>query len=317
MMNIPFDSEQCVAIADESMELVSYHALLASSQLAEERGTYATYAGSKWDRGILPVDTLDLLEQERGEKIDVPREEKMDWRTVRECIRRFGMRNSNCMAIAPTATIGNISGAIASIEPIYKNIYVKSNMSGDFAVMNPYLVEDLKALKLWDYEMLGKIKYHDGSIQEIHEIPEDVRRKYKEVFEIEPQWLIKAAAHRGKWIDQSQSLNIFFKGSSGKVLNDAYLYAWSLGLKGTYYLRTLAASQVEKSTVNTTEFGSTHTRDSAVIRAREAGVTQQQESSPAPTTVIEETAQTTVVVAVETGEVPLCKIDDPSCESCQ
>lgn len=320
MMNIPFDCEQCVAIADESMELVSYHALLASSQLAEERGTYATYAGSKWDRGILPVDTLDLLEQERGEKIDVPRDEKMDWRTVRECIRRFGMRNSNCMAIAPTATIGNISGAIASIEPIYKNIYVKSNMSGDFAVMNPYLVEDLKSLKLWDYEMLGKIKYHDGSIQEIHEIPEDIRRKYKEVFEIEPQWLIKAAAHRGKWIDQSQSLNIFFKGSSGKVLNDAYLYAWSLGLKGTYYLRTLAASQVEKSTVNTTEFGSTHTRDSAVIHAREAVVTQQQESTPAPTTVAvagQEAVQTTVVVTTETVEVPLCKIDDPSCESCQ
>ncbi|MDP2630633.1 MAG: ribonucleoside-diphosphate reductase subunit alpha [Candidatus Uhrbacteria bacterium] len=318
MMNVPFDSERCVAIADESMELVSYHALLASSQLAEERGVYATYAGSKWDRGILPVDTLDLLEQERGEKIDVSREEKMDWRTVRECIRRFGMRNSNCMAIAPTATIGNISGAIPSIEPIYKNIYVKSNMSGDFAVMNPYLVEDLKALKLWDYEMLGKIKYHDGSIQEIHEIPEDVRRKYKEVFEIEPQWLIKAAAHRGKWIDQSQSLNIFFKGSSGKVLNDAYLYAWSLGLKGTYYLRTLAASQVEKSTVNTTEFGTTHTRDSAVIRTREAAATQQQEPpAPIAPTPVQEIVQTTVIVATEALEVPLCKIDDPSCESCQ
>ncbi len=326
MMNIPFDSEACVALSDESMELVAHAAILASTELAQERGTYETYAGSKWARGIFPVDTLDLLEKERGEKIDVPREGKLDWRGVREAVRQHGMRNSNCLAIAPTATIGNISGSTPSIEPIYKNIYVKSNMSGDFAVMNPYLVEDLKNLKLWDYEMLGKVKYHDGSIQEIHEIPEDVRRKYKEIFEIEPQWLIRAAAYRGKWIDQSQSLNIFFRGSSGKILNDAYLYAWSLGLKSTYYLRTLAASQVEKSTVNTTEFGSTHTREGGGVRSRETGVVtesvssvdvavgeSQSEEALAPETVTVQTA----VLTESTGELQLCKIDDPDCESCQ
>ena len=241
LMDIRFDSPQCVQFADESMEAVSYYAIFASSKLAQERGTYQTYVGSKWDRGIFPVDTLDLLEKERGEKIDIPREGKMDWRAVRESVRQFGMRNSNCLAIAPTATIGNISGATFSIEPCYKNIYVKSNMSGDFIIINPYLVEELKKENLWDYEMLGKIKYHDGSIQEIHEIPDTIRGKYKEVFEIDPTWLIRAAAHRGKWIDQSQSLNIFYRGTSGKVLNDVYLLAWSLGLKTTYYLRTLAA----------------------------------------------------------------------------
>lgn len=312
MMNIPFDSQECVAFSDESMELVAHAAIFASTELAQERGTYETYAGSKWDRGILPVDTLDLLEKERGEAIDVPRIGKLDWRGVREAIRQHGMRNSNCLAIAPTATIGNISGSTPSIEPLYKNIYVKSNMSGDFAVMNPYLVEDLKRLKLWDYEMLGKIKYHDGSIQEIHEIPEDVRRKYKEVFEIEPQWLITAAAYRGKWIDQSQSLNVFFRGTSGKVLNDAYMLAWSLGLKGTYYLRTLAASQVEKSTVNTTEFGTTHDRKNDIVEKFQraaSSVSEQHEGAPASDPAPAE--DRTVV------EIPLCKIEDPDCESCQ
>lgn len=327
MMNIPFDSEACVALSDESMELVAHAAILASTELAQERGTYETYAGSKWARGIFPVDTLDLLEKERGEKIDVPREGKLDWRGVREAVRQHGMRNSNCLAIAPTATIGNISGSTPSIEPIYKNIYVKSNMSGDFAVMNPYLVEDLKELKLWDYEMLGKVKYHDGSIQEIHEIPEDVRRKYKEIFEIEPQWLIRAAAYRGKWIDQSQSLNIFFRGSSGKILNDAYLYAWSLGLKSTYYLRTLAASQVEKSTVNTTEFGSTHTREGGGVRTRETVVVTETVSSSGSAAGEGQTAETVLasemvavhaaVLTENTSELQLCKIDDPDCESCQ
>ena len=338
MMNVPFDSQECMALSDESMELVAHCAILASTELAKERGTYETYAGSKWDRGILPVDTLDLLEKERGEKIDVPREGKLDWRPVREAIREFGMRNSNCLAIAPTATIGNISGSTPSIEPIYKNIYVKSNMSGDFAVMNPYLVEDLKRLKLWDYEMLGKIKYHDGSIQEIHEIPEDVRRKYKEVFEIEPQWLIHAAAYRGKWIDQSQSLNVFFRGTSGKILNDTYMLAWSLGLKGTYYLRTLAASQVEKSTVNTTQFGATHNRNNndIVEKFQKAAAAQSAapavESVPPPPPapaedrVAVETFEVTSVVMSEVAvsdtppsqpEIPLCKIEDPDCESCQ
>ncbi|MBI4253320.1 ribonucleoside-diphosphate reductase subunit alpha [Candidatus Uhrbacteria bacterium] len=326
-MNIPFDSQECLALSDESMELVAHATILASTELANERGTYETYAGSKWDRGILPVDTLDLLEKERGEAIDVPREGRLDWRGVREAVRQHGMRNSNCLAIAPTATIGNISGSTPSIEPIYKNIYVKSNMSGDFAVMNHYLVEDLKKLKLWDYEMLGKIKYHDGSIQEIHEIPKDVRRKYKEVFEIEPQWLIYAAAYRGKWIDQSQSLNIFFRGTSGKVLNDTYMLAWSLGLKGTYYLRTLAASQVEKSTVNTTQFGATHNRKSDIVekfqRAASGASEQEQNANTSNIQPVEDRAvvtvsetSTTVVVATQ-PEIPLCKIADPDCESCQ
>ncbi|MEK7123217.1 MAG: ribonucleoside-diphosphate reductase subunit alpha, partial [Patescibacteria group bacterium] len=265
-------------------------------------------------RGLLPIDTLALLEQERGGYLDVDRSAKMDWTPIRQELKKYGIRNSLVMAIAPTATIANIVGVTASIEPIYKNIYVKSNMSGDFAVMNPYLVEELKTLKLWDYEMLGKIKYHDGSIQEIHEIPEDVRRKYKEVFEIEPQWLIHAAAYRGKWIDQSQSLNVFFRGTSGKILNDTYMLAWSLGLKGTYYLRTLAASQVEKSTVNTTQFGATHNRNNNDI------VEKFQKAAAAQSVASAEDAPSAPLAAPPEDSmpaIPLCKIEDPDCESCQ
>ncbi len=263
MQNIDFASEEAVAFADESMEMISYHAILASSELAKERGTYKTYKGSKWDRNIFPVDTLDILERERGIKLDISRKGKLDWKPVRDSVKKYGMRNSNVMAIAPTASIANVAGCTPCIEPIYKNLYVKSNMSGDFTVLNGYLIDDLKACGLWDQAMLNKIKYYDGSIQQIAEIPAEIRAKYKEVFEIEPEWLIKAAAYRGKWIDQSQSLNIFMRGVSGKKLSDAYVYAWKMGLKTTYYLRTLAASQVEKSTVNTTEFGATHKRDFA------------------------------------------------------
>lgn len=265
LMDINFDSEACVQFADESMEMISFYAIGASAKLAHERGAYASYKGSKWDRGILPQDTLQLLEAERGEAISVSRESRMNWDEVRALVRQYGMRNSNCLAIAPTATISNIAGSSPSIEPIYKNLYVKSNMSGDFIVINPYLVEDLKKLNLWDYEMLGKIKYRDGSIAEVAEIPQHLKDKYKEVFEIDPKWLIRAAAHRGKWIDQSQSLNIFFRGSSGKVVSDIYMYAWEMGLKTTYYLRTLAASQVEKATINQAEFGTTHTRRQATL----------------------------------------------------
>jgi len=307
-MNVNFDSEAAVEFADSSMEGVSYYALLASANLAKERGTYESYKGSKWDRNILPIDTLDLLETERGMKIDVPRTARLDWSVVREAIRQYGMRNSNCLAVAPTATTSNIVGSIPSIEPIYKNIYVKSNQGGDFIVLNPYLVEELKKLNLWDYEMVGKIKYNDGSIQNISEIPENIRAKYKEVFEIDPRWLIKSAAYRGKWIDQSQSLNIFFQGTSGKQLSEVYLYAWQLGLKTTYYLRTLAASQVEKSTVDTAQFGSTHTRKQADSAKIEAGAPM---SAPAPV------PEKKIVSAPPTGEVKLCRIDDPTCESCQ
>ncbi|MFO0704568.1 MAG: ribonucleoside-diphosphate reductase subunit alpha [Candidatus Andersenbacteria bacterium] len=262
-LNINFDTEAGVEFSDRAQEVVSYYAILASAHLAREKGAYQSYRGSKWDRGLFPQDTLDLLEQERGERIDIPRGGQLDWAPVREAVKQYGMRNSNCLAIAPTATISNIAGSYPSIEPIYKNIYVKANQAGDFTVVNPYLVEDLKKLGLWDYEMLGKIKYNDGSVQQIQEIPAELRDKYKEVFEISTRWLMLAAARRGKWIDQSQSLNIFFHGSSGRDLSEFYQYGWSLGLKTTYYLRTMAASQVEKSTVNASTFGSTHKRENA------------------------------------------------------
>ena len=261
MLGINFDSSEAVAFADESMEVVAYNTLLGSSELAKERGTYSTYKGSKWDRGILPQDTLDLLEKERGEKILVPRSEKLDWTVIRAHIKEYGMRNSNTMAIAPTASTANLVGCIPCVEPIYKNIYVKSNKEGDFVVVNKYLIEDLKKNNLWSKDMLNKIKYYDGSIQQIEEIPHVLKMKYKEVFEIDSKWLIDAAAVRGKWIDQSQSLNIFFRSTSGRDLSKVYFYAWEMGLKTTYYLRTLGASQVEKSTVSVAEFGSTHKRD--------------------------------------------------------
>ncbi len=261
MMDINFDSDAAVSFADESMELISYHAILASSELARERGAYTSYKGSKWDRNIFPVDTIDLLEKNRGIDIPVSKAGKLDWTPVRASVKQFGMRNSNCMAMAPTATISNIVGSVPCIEPIYKNIYVKSNMNGEFIIVNPYLVADLKALNLWDFEMIGQLKYNDGSVKDIPSVPAHLKDKYKEVFQIDPSWLLKSAAHRGKWVDQSQSLNIYFAGTSGRELANVYEYAWSLGLKTTYYLRSLGASQVEKSTVNASEFGSTHKRD--------------------------------------------------------
>ncbi len=263
MMGINFDTEDAVKFADESMELISYHAILASSELARERGAYESFKGSKWDRNIFPVDTLELLEKSRGKEIPVSKAGKLDWTPVRTFVKQFGMRNSNCMAMAPTATISNIVGSVPTIEPIYKNIYVKSNMNGEFIIVNPYLVNDLKALNLWDFEMIGLLKYNDGSVKDIPAIPPALKDKYKEVFQIDPSWLIKSAAHRGKWIDQSQSLNIYFAGTSGKELANIYEYAWNLGLKTTYYLRSLGASQVEKSTVNASEFGSTHKREAS------------------------------------------------------
>lgn len=261
-LGLNFDSDEAVRFSDESMEVIAYHAILSSALLAKERGTYETYKGSKWSRGILPQDTLALLEQERGTSIDVPRHETLDWRLVREAVRTWGMRNSNTMANAPTATTANIAGCYPTIEPIYKNLYVKSNMAGDFMVVNEYLVEDLKRLGLWNMDMLEKIKFYDGSVQAILEIPPAIREKYKEVFEIDAQWLIKAAAYRGRWIDQSQSLNIFYSGTSGKVLSEIYQYAWMLGLKTTYYLRTMGASRIEKSTVDMAKFGGTSKSDS-------------------------------------------------------
>lgn len=293
-LGLNFDSDEAVRFSDESMETIAYHAILSSSLLAKERGTYETYKGSKWDRGILPQDTLTLLETERDMRIDVPRHETLNWGLVRETVRKYGMRNSNTMANAPTATTANIAGCYPTIEPIYKNLYVKSNMAGDFMVINEYLVEELKTLGLWSEDMLERIKYHDGSIQQIQEIPPAVREKYKEVFEIEPQWLIKAAAYRGRWIDQSQSLNIFYGGTSGKVLSEIYQYAWSLGLKTTYYLRTLGASRIEKSTVNLAKFGGTSQSDA---RGESSG------QPVASTVVIEETV--TVAAATDRAPAPM------------
>ena len=269
MLDINFDSPKAVEFADESMELISYHAILGSSKLAKERGAYKSFKGSKWERGIFPADTVDLLEKERGRKIDVKRGGKLDWKYAKSHVKKHGMRNSNTMAIAPTASISNIAGCYPCIEPIYKNLYVKSNMSGDFTVINSYLIEDLKKLNMWNDTMVKKIKFHDGSIQKITEIPEKLRNKYKEVFEINPLTLVKVTAHRGKWIDQSQSFNIFVHGVSGKQLSDIYMAAWEQGLKTTYYLRSLAISQVEKSTVDTAEFGATHKRESATAGVEE------------------------------------------------
>lgn len=297
-LDINFDSDEAVRFSDESMETIAYHAILSSSLLAKERGTYESYKGSKWDRGILPQDTIALLERERGSQIDIPRHETLDWRLVRETVRKHGMRNSNCMANAPTATTANIAGCYPTIEPIYKNLYVKSNMAGDFMVINEYLVEDLKNLGLWNEEILEKLKYHDGSVQEILEIPETVRTKYKEVFEIEPFWLIKAAAYRGRWIDQSQSLNIFYSGVSGRELSNIYQYAWSLGLKTTYYLRTMGASRIEKSTINLSKFGATSKSDLPAHLSAQAEEGTLSEPVPSPVSLIGE-----VAAAIETKQV--------------
>lgn len=249
-LDIPFESEKAVEFADFSMEFISYHAILTSSRLAQERGPYETFRGSKWDRGIFPIDTLSLLENERGEEIPVSRVSRMDWTPVRESVKRYGMRNSNCLACAPTATIANIAGCFPSIEPIYKNMYVKSNMSGEFTITNHYLIEDLKRLGLWNEDMLEALKQNDGSISTIASIPPELKEKYKEVFDIDPYWLIKIAAHRGKWIDQSQSFNIFIQTTSGKKISDIYINAWRMGLKTTYYLRSMGATGIEKSSVD-------------------------------------------------------------------
>ena len=301
MMDINFDSDEAVAFADESMELISYHAILSSSLLAREKGAYSTYKGSKWDRNLFPVDTIGLLEKARGVEIPVSKSGKLDWTPVRASVKQFGMRNSNCMAMAPTATISNIVGSIPCIEPIYKNIYVKSNMNGEFIIVNPYLVNDLKALNLWDFEMIGLLKYNDGSVKDISSVPAHLKDKYKEVFQIDPSWIIKSAAHRGKWVDQSQSLNIYFAGTSGRELANIYEYAWSLGLKTTYYLRSLGASQVEKSTVNASEFGSTHKRDAGADTQSTSVVSDMAASSRVSSVLTSAVAATVTGVVASTA----------------
>jgi len=246
-LDIDFASEANIRFADRSMELVSYYAFSASADLAKERGVYESYAGSKWSRGLLPIDTLEILEQERGIKLSVDKNSSLDWESLRQKIKLQGMRNSNCLAVAPTATISNIVGVVPCVEPIFKNIYSKENMSGSFLVINKYLVDDLIALGIWNQSLLNQIKYNNGSIAKIETIPANIRNKYKETFEIEPDWIVRAAAYRGKWIDQSASTNIFISASSGQALSDLYIDAWKTGLKTTYYLRTLAASQISKT----------------------------------------------------------------------
>ncbi len=341
-LGINFDSEEGIEFADKSMEVVSYYAIESSSALAAERGVYETYRGSKWDRGIFPVDTIALLEKERGLPISVDVSSTMDWSSLKDRVKKQGIRNSNCMAIAPTATISNIAGCTPTIEPIYKNIFVKANQAGDFTVVNPYLVAELKGLKLWDTEMLGKLKYNDGSIAKINEIPEEIKQRYKEVFEIGSEWIIRAAARRGKWIDQSQSLNIFYNGKSGGELSNIYLRAWDMGLKTTYYLRSLGVSQVEKSTVKIAEHGVTHTRDVVGAKteaskktgvlslngtAKDMSKLRNTTQNPNTQTLSAGGAMNALIspkiapkirtVVPQQAEPRLCKIEDPECEACE
>ncbi|GAA0524479.1 ribonucleoside-diphosphate reductase [Saccharopolyspora subtropica] len=250
---IPAASAAAVEFADRSMELISYHAIGASSELAAERGRYESYEGSLWSRGILPIDSLRLLADARDGDVDLDYSSTLDWDALRARVRRDGMRNSNVMAIAPTATIANICGVNQSVEPVYRNLYVKSNMSGDFTVINPYLVADLKAAGLWDAEMVAELKFHDGSLQPIDRIPQHLKELYATAFEIEPRWLVEAAARRQKWIDQAQSLNLYVSRPSGRTLDELYRLAWRKGLKTTYYLRSTSATHVEKSTLRGTD----------------------------------------------------------------
>lgn len=265
LQRLGFNDAAAESFADQAMELVSFYTVLASSKLAKERGAYESYPGSKWDRGILPQDTLEILEAERGRLLDVQKGGRLDWGPVREHIERHGMRNSNTMAVAPTATISNIAGVYPCIEPAYKNLYVKSNMCGEFTLVNRYLAAELKKHGLWTPRMRELLKYHDGSIAAVEDIPADIRARYLEAFEIDPVVLMRFTARRGKWIDQSQSHNIFMKGTSGRQLDRIYKNAWRMGLKTTYYLRSLAASQVEKSTLDAKVYGFTQKRSSSGV----------------------------------------------------
>jgi ribonucleoside-diphosphate reductase alpha chain len=278
-LRLPYASQEAVEFADRSMEMVAYAAYWASTELAEERGRYASFPGSLWERGILPQDTLDILSAERGGYVELDRSARLDWDALRARIKQQGMRNSNCLAIAPTATIANIVGVSASIEPTYQNLFVKSNLSGEFTVVNDHLVVDLKRAGLWDEVMIADLKYFDGNLARIDRVPVELRRLYATAFEVEPKWLVECAARRQKWIDQSQSLNIYMAGASGKRLDETYKLAWIRGLKTTYYLRALGATHAEKSTVNTGELNA---------------------------------------VPAETTEAPkMCAIDKPDCEACQ
>jgi len=301
-MRVPYASQEAVEFADKSMEAICYYAYWASTELASERGKYSSYKGSLWDQGIMPLDTLDLLERERGGYVEVDRSMRMDWDALRHKIATDGMRNSNCVAIAPTATISNIIGVDACIEPCFGNLSVKSNLSGEFTIINSYLVRDLKLLGLWDDVMVMDLKHFDGSLRPIDRIPQEIKSLYATAFEVETTWIVEAAARRQKWIDQAQSLNIYMAGASGKKLDDTYKLAWLRGLKTTYYLRTTSATHAEKSTVqsskmNAVSSGGTPNGMSA-LDAAAAAAQAQMNATPAT-------------------DIKFCAIDDPGCESCQ
>jgi ribonucleoside-diphosphate reductase alpha chain len=291
--HLAYGSDAAVDFADRSMEAISYYAIEASSALAEERGSYSSFEGSLWSKGVLPIDSLKKLVNHRGaDYIEVDESQTLDWDSLRDTVKTRGMRNSNVMAIAPTATIANITGVSQSIEPTYQNLYVKSNLSGEFTVVNPYLIRDLKERGLWDGVMVNDLKYYDGSVQSIDRVPEDLKSIYATAFEVEPRWLVDAASRRQKWIDQAQSLNLYINNASGKKLDVTYRMAWYRGLKTTYYLRSLAATGTEKSTIDT---GALNAVSSGGGSATGVGAAA---SEPAP--------------------VPAaCSLDDPDCEACQ
>lgn len=303
LQHIAYGSDAAVQFADTSMEVISYYAIQASCDLAEERGSYSSFQGSLWSQGILPIDSEKRLIEERGAKyIEVDLSETLDWAPLRERAKK-GIRNSNIMAIAPTATIANITGVSQSIEPTYQNLYVKSNLSGEFTVINPYLVRDLKARGLWDSVMVNDLKYYDGSVQQIERIPQDLKDLYATAFEVETKWIVEAASRRQKWIDQAQSLNLYIAGASGKKLDVTYRMAWFRGLKTTYYLRALAATSTEKSTINTGKLNAVSADPITGVQASAAPApAQKAEAAPAPAP----------------APVPkACSLDDPECEACQ
>jgi ribonucleoside-diphosphate reductase alpha chain len=305
-LRIPYASDAAVQFADTSMEVISYYAYWASTELARERGSYSSFKDSLWDRGILPLDTLDMLAKERGGYVEVDRSSTMDWDALRRKIAKDGMRNSNCVAIAPTATISNIIGVDASIEPCFGNLSVKSNLSGEFTVVNSYLVRDLKRIGLWDDVMVMDLKHFDGSLSPMDRVPHEIKQLYATAFEVETRWLVEAAARRQKWIDQAQSLNIYMAGASGKKLDETYKLAWLRGLKTTYYLRTMSATHAEKSTVSSGRMNSVASSQatapsggSLLAAATEVAQQQIEMSSSAAT------------------DIKFCGVDDPTCEACQ
>lgn len=316
-LGIAYSSQDAVEFADSSMEAISYFAIDSSSNLAQERGAYASFSGSLWSRGILPIDSLKMLQQERGaDYLSVDMSARLDWSALRAKVQVNGMRNSNVMAIAPTATIANITGVSQSIEPTYQNLYVKSNLSGEFTVVNPFMVRDLKALGLWDKVMVNDIKYYDGSLQAIERIPADLKQKYATAFEVEPRWLVDAASRRQKWIDQAQSLNLYIAGASGKKLDITYRMAWLNGLKTTYYLRALSATSTEKSTLekgtlNAVSSGADSGMATAPVTPVNQAAAQVTQQTSAPQAAID-------LDLSDAAPVPMaCSLDDPDCEACQ